>query len=986
MKINKIVKILTILISIYYLIGFFVFPYFLRPQIIKIINENITKEVFIKNIKLNPFTFEININEFEIKDKEKLLIYFKNLYLDFSLFKTIDKNHIRFEEINLTDAIINIIEDEKGTINLTQLIKKNKEKKTNSSILDFLILKTSINNTTINYTKNSKLDPFSISFSNLNYHFYDLGSFKNIVASQTLSTKINENTHLNMKGGFKLKPFSMYANVSLENLKPNEFLSYKQSMLNFALDDKASIDLNFGYQISLNDSLNLKVQNLNLNLRDIDLKQKNDTLTKFETLLVKNLSLEYPKQKINIETISLEKPYFNMIINKNNKLNFSTLIKTIEKKTSLKDEEKLLNNWFLDLKAFNLLKGNLQYSDMNNNLKFENLSFNVNNLKLEKEDLKVSAITLTNPSIKINNKKDKFNLDINNLSLIATNLTKEKEKILLDTIELKKDKLFFNKELHTKITGKNISLTVDKFKKQEEKLEVSTITLTNPNIKINSIKDKSKLDINNLSLIATNLTKEKEKILLDTIKLKKENLFLEKELKTEVITKNIDLIIDKITFENNTLAIKSTKLQKPYVSIAIFKDSENEKVDTKETNLIKNKTSNKNLNLDIGPIKIVDASFNFEDKNLPIPFNILVSNLDGNFSEFNSKSSKPTKLNLEGTVDKYGYAKISGLVEHQNIKNLTDINMIFKNINIKNLTSYSGKFLGKKIDSGKLNLDLKYNIKNSNLNAKNSIVINNIKLGEKVESKDAISIPLELAIALLEDSKGVINLDIPISGNVSDPNFSIAPIIWKAFTNLVVKAVSAPFKFLASLLGVEAEEIKTIDFEYASSKLLSSEKETLNNLILIMEKRPHIAIKIIPNHSLDDIKALQNLKTNLLIEEQIKKISNGDKYQIAIENLYSSYKNLKNLKKIKKEFIVIENRKEIFLKDKYLASLKEHIALKQTITKEELKVLTQNRIKNILDYFKTKKIDNTKIIIGEERKSNSNKNFTSFNLEIAIAE
>ncbi|MFV0562168.1 DUF748 domain-containing protein [Malaciobacter mytili] len=909
MKTNKTIKILISLVLLYSLIGFFIIPYFLKPQIIKIINENITKEVFIENLRLNPFTFEINIDEFEIKDKETSLIYFKNLYIDFSIFKTIDKNHIRFEKINLTDAKINIIEDDKGIINLTKLAKEKKEEKnknTNSSIIDFLILTTNINNATINYTRNSKIDPFSISLNNLNYVFHDLGSFKNIVASQTLSTKINENTTLNMKGGFKLEPFSMYANVSLQNLKPTEFLSYKKSMLNFNLEDKASIDLNFGYQINFNNSLDLKVQNLNLAIKNIDLKQKNSTLAKFENLLVKNLFLEYPKQIIDIESISLEKPFVKAITSKNKEINFTTLINTIEKKEPTKQEENS-SPWFFDLKTFNISKAQLEYSDKSNNneVRLNNLSFNIDNFKVKKEDLKISTITLNEPSIKISNKKEQLNLDIKNLSLVATNLKKEKEKIFLDKIDLKK-----------------------------------------------------------------------------------EALFLTKQLQAEIITKNIDLIIDKIVFENNTLAIKNTKLKEPYISITLPKNTTTNKKEQKDkltTNTQKENNSKDNLNLDIGPLKIENASFNFEDKNLPIPFKTLVSNLNGNFSEFNSKSSKPTKLNLEGAVDTYGYTKITGLVEHQNIKNLTDINMIFKNITIKNFTSYSGKFLGREIDSGKLNLDLKYNIKSSNLDAKNSIIISDIRFGKEIKSEDAVSLPLELAIALLEDSKGIINLDIPISGDVNDPNFSVGPIIWKAFTNLILKAVSAPFNLLASLLGIQADEIKTIDFEYASSKLLPSEKEALDNLALIMEKRPNIAIKIIPNYTSNDIKALQNSKATLLIEEQMKKVSKGDKYQIAIENLYTSYKNKKELKEIKKEFIINENKKEVFLKDKYLANLKENIALKQTITEDEIKLLTQNRIKTILDYFKTKKVDSSKLIISEEKQSETNKNFTKFDLEITVA-
>ncbi|WP_128997303.1 DUF748 domain-containing protein, partial [Aliarcobacter trophiarum] len=156
-----------------------------------------------------------------------------------------------------------------------------------------------------------------------------------------------------------------------------------------------------------------------------------------------------------------------------------------------------------------------------------------------------------------------------------------------------------------------------------------------------------------------------------------------------------------------------------------------------------------------------------------------------------------------GEVDKYGYTKITGIVNVTDIKLLTDTNLLFKNIAIKNFTPYSGKFVGREIESGKLNLDLKYNITKSDLKASNSIIISDIKLGKTVKSDEATNLPLELAIALLEDTNGVIDLEIPVTGNVDDPKFSIGAIVWKAFTNLITKAISSPFQLLGSIFGFD---------------------------------------------------------------------------------------------------------------------------------------------------------------------------------------
>ena len=107
----------------------------------------------------------------------------------------------------------------------------------------------------------------------------------------------------------------------------------------------------------------------------------------------------------------------------------------------------------------------------------------------------------------------------------------------------------------------------------------------------------------------------------------------------------------------------------------------------------------------------------------------------------------------------------------------TDLTLTFRNLEMTNLTPYSGKFAGRRIDSGKLSVDLEYKIKQRQLAGDNKFVINKLKLGERVDSPDAMKLPLDLAIALLEDSNGIIDLDLPISGSLDDPKFSYGKII-----------------------------------------------------------------------------------------------------------------------------------------------------------------------------------------------------------------
>mgnify|MGYP001770762166 FL=1 len=911
MKNNKFLKILIAVFALYSLLGFFVLPYFLKPKLQEVINQNITKQAFIQDLKFNPFTFEANLIGFKIKDKKSTILSFDEFYIDFSIFKSIDKRHIRFEKVLLKNALVNIVENKDQTINLAKILKETKtnnnqeKEQSKENLINFLIRKAVIENATINFEKKSDIEPFSITLSELNYTFYDLGSFKNILASQTLITKINKNTLLTLKGGFKIEPLSMYANVNLKRLKPSELITYKKSMLNFDISDKTSLDLNFGYQLSFKDKIDLSIQDLNLDIKDFELIQEKNSLISFKNFSINSLFLDYLKQEINIDSIKLDALKTNIISSKDEVINLTTLINQDKIKQENKKTQEKQTPWNINLRSANIANANINY-----------------------EDLKTT---------------NKLNLE-------------------------------------------NLALTFEKFKLENNNIFLKTASLKEPKVNFKNKKESLGININSLNIDIQNLSKEKEKIQIDTINLDKKSLFLSDKLKNQIVTKNIDLSIKNFNFSNKTLSIEKSILKNPYISITLPKKDKVKEVKKVVAKNSKNVETKNSLNMQIGPFDIKNASLNFEDKNLPIPFKTLVSKLNGEFSEFSTTSSKPTELKLEGKVDKYGYTKITGLVNHENIKELTDVNLLFKNIAIKNFTPYSGKFIGREIKTGKLNLDLKYNIKKSNLDAKNSIIISDIKLGDEVKSEDAVSLPLELAIALLEDADGIIDLDIPISGNVDDPKFAIAPIVWQAFTNLIVKAVSAPFSFLASLLGIEADEIKSIDFHFADAKILPSEKEALDNIAKIMEKRPNIAIKINPSFTQEDINKLKELKAEENIEKTMKEFKQGDKYQLAIEKIYLLFKNSKNLKELKKEFIVKKKEKEIFQKDRYLNYMKDMIISKQVISDDTILNLTKQRIENINKYLiGEKSIKQNRVIIEKEDKKSTNKSFTSFDLQIDIA-
>jgi len=258
---------------------------------------------------------------------------------------------------------------------------------------------------------------------------------------------------------------------------------------------------------------------------------------------------------------------------------------------------------------------------------------------------------------------------------------------------------------------------------------------------------------------------------------------------------------------------------------------------------------------------------NFADLSLLTPFGTKIHELKGIVAGVSSTRGARAQVKLDGRVDEYGTANIDGELNTSDPKAFTHISVVFRNVEMSRLTPYSGKFAGRKINSGKLSVDLKYKIDKSRLAGDNRIVVERLALGDKVESPVAVNLPLDLAVALLEDTNGLIDLGLPVSGNLDSPEFSFGALIWKAFANLITKIVTSPFRALGALLpGGGDETSNSVAFEPGRPDVPPPEKEKLARLADALQKRPQIRLSVQgrfnPQSDLAELRIL-NLSRNL---------------------------------------------------------------------------------------------------------------------------
>jgi hypothetical protein len=249
------------------------------------------------------------------------------------------------------------------------------------------------------------------------------------------------------------------------------------------------------------------------------------------------------------------------------------------------------------------------------------------------------------------------------------------------------------------------------------------------------------------------------------------------------------------------------------------------------------------------PVRIVrtvikNGAVHFADESLPLPFDTQIHDVGGQVLGVSTVRDDTTFLSLNGEIDRYGVARAEGSLNAADPKTYTDINLAFRNIDLHSLTPYSGKFVGRAIDTGKLTVARRYKIVDGKMKGANGIVIDKIVLGRKIKSKDAVSLPLDFAIALLEDRDGVIDIDMPVKGDVDKPDFEWGGVVWKAFVNLLTKAVTAPFDLIGAMLGIEGDQLKYIPFEAGSAVVDAASRERLDKLADALAKRPKLGITV----------------------------------------------------------------------------------------------------------------------------------------------
>ncbi|HEX6733380.1 MAG TPA: DUF748 domain-containing protein [Azonexus sp.] len=247
--------------------------------------------------------------------------------------------------------------------------------------------------------------------------------------------------------------------------------------------------------------------------------------------------------------------------------------------------------------------------------------------------------------------------------------------------------------------------------------------------------------------------------------------------------------------------------------------------------------------LKIAKVTLQNGTVNFSDYFVKPSYTVNVTRLGGRVTGLSSAEGTVADLDLRGAYAKSAPVQIQGKLNPLAAKSYLDLKASVKGVDLIGFSPYSGKYAGYAIEKGKLSLDLAYKLENNLLTADNKVFIDQLTFGEPVDSPDATKLPVNLAISLLKNNRGEIDINLPISGSLDDPEFSVGGLIVRVVVNLFVKAVSSPFALLGSMFG-DGEELSKVDFAPGRARVGEAQVKTLEILAKALTEREALKVEI----------------------------------------------------------------------------------------------------------------------------------------------
>lgn len=815
-------------LALYSLLGFLILP----GIALRVANQQLanyaTTPATLSRIELNPFSLEVTLWGLIIGEPGKEQVGFERLYANLQIDSLWTKA-LHLSDIEIDKPKTEILFGKDGKLNLLGLFKIPASEPTpadpNAKPFPLRIERIKLAGGNVHFMDERPSEPIEFLYDKLDFELKNLSTLPEDSADMTLVAVGPNGGQIDWTGNFSLIPIASEGKLKVTDGKMKAFWPYVRDAVPLELEEGV-VNLSTDYKLNLSKETELLLSNVAVSVAPFAIKAPDGRpLVKLERLDVSETSVDLAKQQVVVGKIRSHKLETWAALEADGQLDWQKLFASQPSKAAVKaNAEPTSTPAAADSpkpepappsKPWQVLLKDVQLRDYQVHL----------------------ADRKAQPAVAL--EVGPLNLDLQNFD----SLNGSPFNLKLDTGVGKQGKLMADGVVN--LAPVNAKLNVQT---KDIDLRVAQ-SYINPFIRLElrsgMLGSDLAVDLKSTEPLAFSVTGRAQVDQLHTLD----------TLKTRDFLKWQQLVLEGLNYQHgDSLSIDKVNLFQPYARFMINDDRTTNVDDLlipqppdsgAKTAAAKPASKDKPLGIHIGGIAINDGSANFADFSLTPNFATAIQQLNGQIGTIDSRQAKPASVDIKGKVDRYAPVTIKGSVNPFDPMASLDIATSFKRVELTTLTPYSGKFAGYRIRKGRLNLDLHYLITKGQLKAENKVVVEQLQLGEKVDSPDAVSLPLKLAIALLKDVDGKISIELPVTGDLNNPQFSIMPIVWQTLRNLIVKAAAAPFKMIGGLIsGGGSEDLGTVSFAPGSSDLSKEAEGSLVKLSQALKERPALRLEI----------------------------------------------------------------------------------------------------------------------------------------------
>ncbi|AUO21200.1 DUF748 domain-containing protein [Pseudomonas sp. NC02] len=815
-------------LALYSLLGFLILP----GIALRVANQQLanyaTVPARVERIELNPFSLELTVWGLNIGEPGKEQVAFERLYANLQI-DSLWTRALHLADVQLDKPKTELLFDKSGQLNLAQLFKLPASEPTptdpNAKPFPLRIDNIKLAGGYVHFQDLRPSEPIEFLYDKLDFELKNLSTLPDDNADMTLVAAGPEGGQIDWTGNFSLIPIASEGKLKVTDGKMKVWWPYVRDAVPLVLED-GILNFSTDYKLSLAKETELNLTNVALSVAPFAIKAPaGRPLARLQKLDVSETTVDLAKQQVIVGKIRSNKLETWAALEADGQLDWQKLFAShpskpatapaAEPATAPATADSPKPAPAAPSKPWQVLLKDVQLRDYQ--------------VHLADRSAKPAVALEVGP----------LNLDLQGFD----SLNQSPFTLKLDTGVGKQGKL--------QATGQvNLSPVSAKLKVDTKDIDLRVAqSYISPFIRLELRSGMlgSNLDVNLKSTapLAFQVTGRAQVDQLHTLD----------TMKTRDFLKWQRLVLEGVNYQHgDSLSIDKVNLLQPYARFMINDDRTTniddllipQPANSPGKSAAKPAASKeKPLGIHIGQIAINDGSANFADFSLTPNFATAIQQLNGQIGTIDSRQAKPASVDVKGKVDRYAPVTIKGSVNPFDPMAALDIATSFKRVELTTLTPYSGKFAGFRIRKGRLNLDLHYVITKGQLKAENKVVVEQLQLGEKVDSADAVDLPIRLAIALLKDSDGKISIELPVTGDLNNPQFSVMPIVWQTLRNLVVRAATAPFKFIGGLIsGGGAQDLGNVSFAAGSSELSKDSQSALDSLAKALKERPALRLEI----------------------------------------------------------------------------------------------------------------------------------------------